>query len=332
MINTGIAAQIQNLISRPETAFLAGVLAVITPCVVVLIPIFLYRFGIWGEPVEGRNWRTTAKELAFLVSGFLISFAIAGLALESLTNSQYVNVTRLILGLGLILTGSLLLSGSLRFNLVNRFSHPFLVGGTLPWIISFSPCVLPFLSLTLTSASSNTGSALLKFVLFGIGILTPPIVIALLGNWILHHIKRASGWLVGLERISPIFLIISGFILILEIVNLTKWDIYVTNGFFVIVFFSVSVYILRDRANRSLTNLVYLIIYWMILGYVVNNLPNLVTNTNILSSDQFLFACAEGAERSPQYFQSVLVYLGLSTMIWWWLAVYKRPSASGRIS
>jgi cytochrome c biogenesis protein CcdA len=216
--------QFTELINQ-SSPFLFGVASAFTPCTIAIFPLLLYRFGF------GKNRSEQKKNflgLLIVAVTFVLTFAITGLVLQYLILSEIANVFRLILGALLVMAGVLQLTGRLNLITFQRFSHPVLIGVTLPWMLSFSPCVLAFTAnLVVSSAGSASidGNSALQFSLFALGILFPPFALALAGNaatGLTRKFSHALGWI---EKIAPLALIIAGVFLINQIVQITSSEV-----------------------------------------------------------------------------------------------------------
>ncbi len=301
-----------NLIGSQESAYFAGLIAAFTPCVLAIIPIFLYRFGIWDlSAAAGKQpLKQVLKDIALLVVGFLVSFAAAGLLLQSLLTSDLVNVTRLVLGYTLVLIGILQLSGRLSLQFMAKFSNPLLIGLVAPWIISLSPCVLPyFAGLVLTAV---TGDTLLKFMLFGLGVLTPAIILSFAGNRILSVFKKFTKVLLVIERWAALLIIFSGIYITAELITLTTKDILLAGSVILVEIAVVASLVFRRPAGRTLLN--YGLTVIMITADLVATLilASQAVSAASVSGLALLHACNGNQNSCPVCGVAAVVFLSLA--------------------
>lgn len=232
------------------TAFISGIATALTPCTIVLIPIFLYRFGIWGE----KETKINLRALLLTIFGFLISLLIIGITFHHISNSQFFNLVKLILGTTFIIIGVLQLTGNLNLNFTHPTSNSFLLGAVLPWTISFSPCVLPIFTAFLSSESSD-GITYLKILSFGTGILTPAFSVALFGNKLFEVFKKGSRGLAFIERFSGLIIIGAGIYLNFQMLDIRDMDILVAGILFGLVILGLAYYVLFVKQKITISNL-----------------------------------------------------------------------------
>ncbi|MCA9378866.1 hypothetical protein KC640_00405 [Candidatus Dojkabacteria bacterium] len=285
-------SQLSALISSQGSALIAGVIAAFTPCILALIPLFLYRFGIWGEPGK-HDWKRVVREIGLLLIGYFVSFALSGVVFQQLTNSNFVNATRLTLGLLLLLIGVFQLFGYISVQFINKFSNPLAIGLALPFVISFSPCVLPYFSTLI--AGSLSANSVINFTLFGVGILLPAILIALLGKFALGTLRRSQPILHKIEKFSGLLIIFSGFYLATQLVQVTRLDIAIAATALLAVFTWQAYRQWRQRAShtvRNLRNIIISVLLWLaVLIYLLAIAPS--TDAGLVG-ESFVLACSGG--------------------------------------
>jgi len=211
---------------NPLLSFASGIIAAFTPCVIVLIPLVLYRFF----NKEKRNF------LAFslFISGFLISYLIFGVFLTRIFTSAVQNGFKI--GLGILFTIIGILAFFNRLNPLNMpiVKNPFLVGMVFALVISFSPCTIPYISLIFSLNSS--AEIFLNLLMFGFGLLIPSELLAVLGQSVIRISRKGSKILHTLDKMMSILLIITGIYLAISIKSLGIYDIYVVGLILGIVF------------------------------------------------------------------------------------------------
>lgn len=285
-------SEINTLISSQQSALIAGVIAAFTPCILALIPLFLYRFGVWGNDGKKRK-RSIVGEIGLLMLGYFISFTLSGIVFQQLSNSTFVNATRLTLGTLLFMIGVLQLFGFLSVQVINKFSNPLAIGLVLPFVISFSPCVLPYFSTLL--AGSISADSVFNFWLFGLGVLIPAIIISIFGKFALNLFRRTNGWLHKIERISGLLIVFSGLYLASQLVQITQVDVDIAAGALMLTFAWQMWRQWQRKASHTLRNVRNIgisILTWSIgLGYLLSIVPSSDTS---LSGSAFTYACTSG--------------------------------------
>jgi len=211
------------------TAFVAGVVSFLSPCVLPLVP--GYVSYVAGTSLEDLRDRTASRLHAVgyavcFVLGFSLVFvafgasatALGGLLLEHKTELGYVSGV-LILLFGLHLAGILPLhwlerEARLHLDLPGgRVVGAFLMG--LAFAFGWTPCIGPVLGTILTmsasSASLGTGMALLAVYSLGLGV--PFLALGVAFDRIAPFLKRLSPHMRAIELITGGLLIIMGIVI-----------------------------------------------------------------------------------------------------------------------
>jgi cytochrome c biogenesis protein CcdA len=324
----------RTILQYESIPFAAGLIAAFTPCTLAIIPIFLYRFGLW----EGsqNSWRESWQDIVLLLIGFLLSFGLTGIAFGNLFSSDYVNVTRLLLGTLLVLMGALQLLGRLNLQFATRSTNPLMLGAILPWVVSFSPCVLPFLSaLLLSSTSGELGlSTMFKFLQFGLGLLTPAIVIALLGRVAVNALRRSTNVLGYVERFSPALLILAGFYISSQLVQITNRDMLVACLGLLLLVGAISYIVFRKPSRRTALN--YKAFFALLaVAFSLCVLSALVSAplSERLSGEELLHACLPGGhQNSPIAFPIAVMFNGFALLLAWWVSLADVPGKRVKLS
>lgn len=208
-------------------SLLAGVLSVLSPCVLPLVPILVgtalntHRFGPYA-----------------LALGLAISFTAVGVFIATVGASIGIDqeVFRNIAAVLLIIFGIVLLSSGLQEkfasatasigghgnNLLSKVSTDSLSGqfvlGLLLGVV-WSPCVGPVLGATITLASqgASLGHVTLVMALFGLGAGLPLVLLGLLSRQAMMHVRnklftagKIGKRILGVVLLSVGLLIISG--------------------------------------------------------------------------------------------------------------------------
>jgi len=108
--------------------YLSGLLAAGTPCVVVLIPLILFRF-------RGH----IDRHLLWFVLGFVISYAALGLVASKVLSSPLQNGIRLGLSGSMVILGTLTINGKINPIDLPFRDNSFLLGVGFAMLISVNP-------------------------------------------------------------------------------------------------------------------------------------------------------------------------------------------------
>lgn len=329
---TAINDTISSLLAQPSTALLAGILAAFTPCTITVIPILLYRLGIWGgddlstNKVE-RSWKLTLTEAGMLILGFMTSFMVTGAAFQLASNSQYANVTKLSLGMLLLLAAALLLVGRLRVQSLLRISHPIVLGLTLPLVVTLSPCVIPFVSVLLSPSTGTTG--LLRFFLFGLGILIPGILIGLVGHQLVTKVRWFSRSIGKIEAASPFLLALTGLYISISLIGVTQGDVHITALILGLVTAAAAYRILIVKGYASVRNFIWLIGITLLASLMTSFAEQAAPADDPLRGINFVIACSEDFLPSLKHLDIVLPLTVWMLALSLWYVVASRPQPGG---
>lgn len=211
------------------TAFVAGLLTYLSPCLLPLIPSFIaYITGASfsdlkdsGKRSEMRK-KTIAHSLLFIL-GFSIIFILLGLTATAIGRAlfQYQKAIRIIGGILIIIFG-LHLIGILRFDFLLKerrlkvaakggsYLGSFLIGVT--FASAWTPCAGPLLGAILglagMKASVIEGAKLLA--VYSLGVAVPFFITGLLINSFLEYFKKFQKLIGAINIVGGVFLIIIG--------------------------------------------------------------------------------------------------------------------------
>lgn len=214
------------------TAFIAGFLSFLSPCVLPLIPSYIsYITGItFGELTQEAlprriRFLTAAHSLLFIL-GFTLVFVLLGLSLTfagGLLSRHRQVISRIggaiIIIFGLSITGVINLAFLQREKKVEIKSRPagyfgsFLIGST--FALGWTPCVGPLLASILLWSSTEKDIARGAALLFSysLGLALPFFISSILINNFLAYFKAAKKYLRVISVITGIFLIAVGIML-----------------------------------------------------------------------------------------------------------------------
>jgi len=184
-------------------AFLAGVLSILSPCVLPLIPIII------GAAANQHRYGPIA-----LAGGLAVSFALIGSVLASLGSSVGLaqDQFRIVASVVMLIIGVVLISRSLqeRFTVamsgisgagnnllakvtIDGLFGQFMIGALLGLV--WTPCVGPTLGAAITLASQGTdlGEILIVMTIFGLGAGIPLALIGMVSRSAMQGAKGALG-------------------------------------------------------------------------------------------------------------------------------------------
>ncbi len=213
------------------TAFLAGLVSFVSPCVLPLIPAYLsFLTGSSLEELKAQSDATSRARvmlhaLAF-VAGFTVVFMAIGLSASAL-GSVFVNykdwiariggVVVIVMGLnmiGLFKIPALMMDKRVHVRSVNRsLFASFLVG--IGFAAGWSPCIGPILSLIILRASQEQyATATLLLFVYSMGLAVPLLITAAAITQALSALNRVKRYLGAIEIGAGAFLVATGLVLI----------------------------------------------------------------------------------------------------------------------
>jgi cytochrome c-type biogenesis protein len=203
-------------------AFLAGVLSFLSPCVLPLVPTYLFYLG-------GERGRPLFNALFFIL-GFGAVFFLLGLPFTLLGGLLFEHRQTLarVGGAVLILFGLYMLGLRPRWGVALRYEGEtgrplgaFLLGATLA--LGWTPCIGPILGAILTLTAVGGGVGLLLAYILGLAV--PFFLVALFAD-------RLKGWFRRAGRLSHYVELFAGAVLILVGVLLLTDSYSALNTFF----------------------------------------------------------------------------------------------------
>jgi cytochrome c-type biogenesis protein len=208
----------------PILAFLAGMMSVISPCVLPILP------AIFAYSIEGNKYRPVT-----IVIGLSISFTILGVITSAAGHAiqAYIDYLQLLSGVIILIMGLLLLFdlplntggiGNKVSSFIDRIQLKGLIGGLLfgsalgvVWI----PCIGPFLAtiLAIVAVEGNiiTGGILLFIYSLGLGV--PILVIAYLPRHSKKIVRRMTHMGVAIRRVAGAILTVTGIYFIFSVMR-----------------------------------------------------------------------------------------------------------------
>jgi cytochrome c-type biogenesis protein len=202
--------------------FLAGILSVLSPCIIPLLPGFIAYFAGMGlEEVKTKKHRKKMLIASLCFSlGFTLTFLAFGLVAGglSLILIQHQIFLQQIGGLILIIFG-VMQSGLLKFKFAQKsYKHEYLRSLLIGIIFAFSwtPCYGPIIGgiFTLSASSQTIWTSLLMFLVYSIGFTLPIILLSLAMDRCSELLSRHRRFFRFSGLIAGILLIIIGLLML----------------------------------------------------------------------------------------------------------------------
>jgi cytochrome c-type biogenesis protein len=220
------------------SAFGAGLISFLSPCVLPLVPGYLSYIG--GQSLEElRTYGPSSRETLIIlglslcfVLGFstvFIAFGASATALGRLLISYRYEMN--IVGGIIVIVFGLFMTGIVKLNLLQQELriHSALPGGKalssyllgLAFAFGWTPCIGPILGaiLTVSATSGLIGSGTALLAIYSIGLGVPFILAALFTDQFLHHAKRFRRHGPLIHRIAGVILIIMGIAMVTGYLN-----------------------------------------------------------------------------------------------------------------
>jgi cytochrome c-type biogenesis protein len=206
------------------TAFAAGFISFVSPCVWPLVPAYLsYVSGVAYEDLSA-NARRVALATAFFVAGFTIVFTALGIGAAQFGGFLFDNKRTLeviggvlVIGMGLVLVG---IGGRLfaREARVHLRSKPASLGGALvagmAFAIGWTPCIGPTLTAILAVAGTGeTSDAAALLVAYSLGLGVPFLLAGLFMSSTISALGVLRRHAVWVNRVAGAVLVLVGVLL-----------------------------------------------------------------------------------------------------------------------
>ncbi|MTK64349.1 MAG: cytochrome c biogenesis protein CcdA [Methanobacterium sp.] len=191
-------------------SFSAGVLSVVSPCVIPLIPIIV------GHSLLKRDY----NEILFFTTGFFLVFAVITLltGIFTLAIAHYLFYFRIAAAILIILMGIVFMLNKNTFNFSYRLKHEnkrfeSLIAGILT-CVAWSPCYGPYI-VAVAAYSASTGNwfySVSNMILYSLGFSFSIFILALLISRI--NIERFMKHYSSIRMFSGAMIIIAGIYLL----------------------------------------------------------------------------------------------------------------------
>jgi len=211
-------------------AFVAGLISFFSPCVVVIVPIFLSNLaGVRSENINDTKLKQhiVYSTLVFVL-GFVLVFTIFGIVSGLFAKAfvSYIGYFNIIAGILIIFFGLVTLEliplqvfqRTLKVNIRNEarynLSKSFLVGAA--FAAGWTPCVGPILAaiLLLAGSSATAFSGGVYLIAYSLGLAIPFLFFALFITKISSWLRKIHNYLKYFNQLAGFFLICLGILLI----------------------------------------------------------------------------------------------------------------------
>ena len=206
------------------TAFFAGMLSFLSPCVLPLVPGYLSAVtGVAAKDLQQSDWRKVIPPALAFVGSFSLIFILLGLSATGISQALRTNLTTLnkiagivIIAMGIFFVASLFIT---RLNaewrvdaLMERAGKggPLVAGAA--FAIAWTPCIGPTLTaiLGLASTTDSVWKGGVTLAVYSLGLAIPFLLTAIAFSRMttaFDFVKRHYSWLMA---IGGIFLIVMG--------------------------------------------------------------------------------------------------------------------------
>lgn len=236
-------------------AFLSGLVAAFTPCVVILIPALMYAFS-----QKAKNTKERWMSVSYFIISFLLTYIIFAAFLKGLLSSSI--KYGLQLGIGIIFVAMGILAMLNRFNPLNfpLLKHKWLFGTIFAILISVNPCTFAYLGVLL--ATAKTATIIPTMIIFALGLLTPALLFAIFGKKLLEKVNKAGKVTHRINQGMNILLIAMGAYMMFTIKSFNNYDMYMAGILLITTFIIIlrSFYFLRGwKELKKISNLLLII-------------------------------------------------------------------------
>ncbi len=238
-------------------AFISGIVASFTPCMVALYPLLLFRFS------QERN---LIRSLLLLILGFSSIFLLASIFLAKIDFEKIrfaFGILLVILGLAAIL--KILPNISLHIKSTNSF----LFGVIMAIVFSTNPCSLPFIMALISGGLALNLNMISLLLSFTLGLLSPIILFSILGNAaITHIIMKYSSKVEYIEKFLNVLLILTGLYLIFSIKFININALYMSSALIVFVIGGIAYFIFPDLRKEPFVIFVLISLILLLIGFI----------------------------------------------------------------
>lgn len=213
------------------TAFIAGVMSFLSPCVLAVLPACTAFLGSTGRAVGCPRLRQLWVNIGIFLSGFIVVFLVIGAGAAYLGQAlhSYQHVISKI-GAAFMTVMGLQLSGLISFSMTSRKYHLRFPASAGPWGIfllgvastaAWTPCNGPLLAPVLVYASTSPSllQGVALFFVYALGFCLPFALLAVTLERYLNRLRLFSRRMNMVQRVAGILLAISGVLLFFELIG-----------------------------------------------------------------------------------------------------------------
>ncbi|HEY3933540.1 MAG TPA: cytochrome c biogenesis protein CcdA [Gemmatimonadales bacterium] len=221
----------------PIVAFGGGLLSFLSPCVLPLVPSYLgFLSGMTLDEMGSNRHRAVAHALLF-VAGFSLVFIALGAGATALGASlRFHKIALARAGGVVVIIFGLYTIGLLRFSWFDRerrvhledkpvgYLGSMLVG--MAFAAGWTPCIGPILGgiLVLAGTSGDVAHGVVLLTAYSAGLAMPFLVAAFALDAFRETLRRFSGWMPWVQRVSGAVLIAVGILLVTgDFTRLAAW-------------------------------------------------------------------------------------------------------------
>lgn len=280
---------------NPIISFISGIIASMTPCIIVLLPILLYRFH--------NKKKVEYKEIFLFSIGFLVPFIIIGSLFSSLYNSSIQDGIKLGMGLLFIIIGILAIKNKINPMNIKIVKNPLLFGALFSFALSINPCTIPYTGLILTLSKTEI---LFQMFIFGLGLITPSIIFGIIGQKLINFSKTNSNVIKKITHLMNFILIASGIYIITTLREFSRKDSLTTIIFIIFIFIILirSYFLINTKKDlKKPINIILFISLILILFAATYHCDHFIKE-NKLNQNSFTFTDFANLNQSVQ--QSLL--------------------------
>lgn len=216
------------------TAFAAGILSFLSPCVLPLLPGYLSFLS--GETIDtlsaGESKKARMKAFlgaVFFGLGFLLVFVLLGAGATKIGQllGDYKDILGRIAGaviiiLGLHMMGIFRINTLLmqkKWNYTKKGSSPFFIQAFLlgvALVFGWTPCLGPVLAgiIGMASQQDTVTQGIMLLVAYGFGLWIPFLISALAVGFVISGLKKAGKVVMWVEKIAGALLVVIGFLML----------------------------------------------------------------------------------------------------------------------
>ncbi|NOX71322.1 MAG: hypothetical protein GXO64_01330 [Candidatus Micrarchaeota archaeon] len=269
-------------------SFFNGILASLSPCTFPMYPIIFAYFFMEKKSLD-------KKRITMFISGYVISMLLLSFLLMSLSGIFLVSDVLKFAGAGFMIIFGVFMFTKKEFNIhfsLKKINNPFIFGMIFAFMVN--PCSFPFLLSTLT-ISLTSAAGYVYILLYGLGVIIPPTIFALLGKSIMGRLEKIySRWWI-INYITGAFLIIAGIVTAFD-VSINKVSLLVSSALLLafvlaLVFFGFKSFATKKGKALKCLQMGTLVSFWVLFTYRCQGLVSDSTTMMCSSTCEICTTC-----------------------------------------